>query len=186
MTGDSFEWNDKAVQSLRRFWAEGHPTAEIGRRIGVSKNAVVGKAHRLDLPGRPSPIAKESVPSTRPPKPTSRIVPQLPDILPVAITTPRPAPARIPVTVSVTAPGTNVIPVKPAVESIPPELAETSRSIGSRPGRTCCWPIGEPGTKTFRFCDLAIESRSSYCPDHARKAYVRRPETSQDAASDAR
>ena len=47
-----FEWTDDTIRELRRLWSEGHSTAEIGRRLGVSKNAVVGKAHRLDLPAR--------------------------------------------------------------------------------------------------------------------------------------
>jgi len=50
------EWTEEAIDRLRAFWDEGLPTAEIGRRLGISKNAVVGKAHRLDLPARPSPI----------------------------------------------------------------------------------------------------------------------------------
>jgi GcrA cell cycle regulator len=41
------EWNEEAILRLRTLWGEGHSTAEIGRRMGVSKNAVVGKAHRL-------------------------------------------------------------------------------------------------------------------------------------------
>ena len=53
------EWADDTIIRLRELWSEGHSTAEIGRRLGVSKNAVVGKAHRLDLPPRPSPIRRE-------------------------------------------------------------------------------------------------------------------------------
>jgi GcrA cell cycle regulator len=50
------EWNEESIARLRALWAEGLSTAAIGRRMGVSKNAVVGKAHRLNLPSRPSPI----------------------------------------------------------------------------------------------------------------------------------
>jgi len=57
---NGFGWTDQVVTRLRSLWAEGHSTAEIGRRLGVSKNAVVGKAHRLDLPARPSPIRPTS------------------------------------------------------------------------------------------------------------------------------
>ena len=49
-------WTPERIGNLESLWAEGHSTAEIGRRLGVSKNAVVGKAHRLGLPGRQSPI----------------------------------------------------------------------------------------------------------------------------------
>lgn len=49
-------WTDENIETLRQLWAEGHSTAEIGRRMRCSKNAVVGKAHRLGLTPRPSPI----------------------------------------------------------------------------------------------------------------------------------
>ncbi|MEN0076338.1 MAG: GcrA family cell cycle regulator, partial [Paracraurococcus sp.] len=54
------DWTAEAIDQLRSLWAEGHSTAEIGRRMGISKNAVVGKAHRLNLPARPSPIRREA------------------------------------------------------------------------------------------------------------------------------
>lgn len=49
-------WTDEKIAELNRLWQAGHTASEIGKRLGVSKNAVVGKAHRLRLPGRPSPI----------------------------------------------------------------------------------------------------------------------------------
>src|ERR1700712_1999949 len=52
------DWTDEVIERLRALWTEGHSTAEIGRRMGVSKNAVVGKAHRLSLTARPSPIRR--------------------------------------------------------------------------------------------------------------------------------
>ena len=59
-------WNEDRVGALRRLWDEGHATAEIGRRLRVSKNAIVGKAHRLDLPARPDPIRRSSRTKQRP------------------------------------------------------------------------------------------------------------------------
>jgi len=50
------DWTDELTAELRVLWAEGLSTAAIGRRLNISKNAVVGKAHRLNLPARPSPI----------------------------------------------------------------------------------------------------------------------------------
>ena len=64
-TNSEFEWTDDTIRELRQLWSEGHSTAEIGRRMGVTKNTVVGKAHRLDLPARPSPIRSGGSP--RPP-----------------------------------------------------------------------------------------------------------------------
>lgn len=54
-------WNDEKIQRLKKLWSEGLTTGEIGKRLGVSKNAVVGKAHRLGLKGRPSPIKRQDV-----------------------------------------------------------------------------------------------------------------------------
>ncbi|MFN4089478.1 MAG: GcrA family cell cycle regulator [Alphaproteobacteria bacterium] len=56
-------WTPELIASLENFWNEGLPTTEIGRRLGMSKNAVIGKAHRLGLSGRPSPIRRESRPA---------------------------------------------------------------------------------------------------------------------------
>src|SRR6201996_2050062 len=55
---DAAGWNDEKIGRLKKLWSEGLTTGEIGKRLGVSKNAVVGKAHRLGLKGRPSPIKR--------------------------------------------------------------------------------------------------------------------------------
>ncbi len=60
-------WTAERVLELRKLWATGASTAEIGRRLGVSKNAVVGKAHRTGLAPRPSPIRR--LPASPPPAP---------------------------------------------------------------------------------------------------------------------
>ena len=75
-TNSEFEWTDNMISELRQLWSEGHSTAEIGRRMGITKNAVVGKAHRLDLSARPSPIRTGGAP--RPPRaPRRHPVPRL-------------------------------------------------------------------------------------------------------------
>src|SRR3954468_19267616 len=76
------EWAEETIVRLRALWDEGHSTAEIGRRLGVSKNAVVGKAHRLDLPARPSPIRRDGAGSATPRKPPVRRIegPTLPPL----------------------------------------------------------------------------------------------------------
>jgi GcrA cell cycle regulator len=52
-------WTDEKINRLKRLWSEGLTTAAIGNRLGVSKNAVVGKVHRLELDGRPSPLKQQ-------------------------------------------------------------------------------------------------------------------------------
>ena len=160
------EWNEETIVHLRGLWADGHSTAEIGRRLGVSKNAVVGKAHRLDLPARPSPIRRDGPGSGQPrrsvPRPHGSTLPPLssaqPLALPQAIAPQRPRPVPTPIRV---------------------------QPIAPRPyGRlvACCWPIGEPGTREFHFCDAESEPGKPYCEEHARRAYVKLRDRREDAA----
>lgn len=65
-------WTEERITEISRLWNEGLTTAEIGKNLGVSKNAVIGKAHRLGLPPRPSPIKR--VASPRVPRPTPKTV----------------------------------------------------------------------------------------------------------------
>ena len=59
----SEEWTPKRVSALIALWNEGLSTSEIGNRLGVTKNAVVGKVHRLGLPKRGSPIKQKPKPA---------------------------------------------------------------------------------------------------------------------------
>ena len=80
--GHTSRWNDYLIQRLTALWVEGYTTAEIGQCLGISKNAVVGKVRRLQLPSRPSPIRKRAGTSTRPvstPDPTPA-----PDVKPIS------------------------------------------------------------------------------------------------------
>lgn len=171
------DWNDENIGRLRQFWADGHSTAEIGRRMGVSKNAVVGKAHRLDLPARPSPIrrlvASASLP--RSPVPRRAIGPTLPALAsePAIVVVP-PAP-----------PAATVASVVRASALPRPEVtAPALRAVATRTARLvpCCWPIGEPGTKSFRFCDADASSGKPYCAEHAQIAYVKVRDRREEAA----
>ena len=58
-------WTPELIATLTTLWSDGLPTTEIGRRLGMSKNAVIGKAHRLGLSGRPSPIRRDARPVRR-------------------------------------------------------------------------------------------------------------------------
>jgi GcrA cell cycle regulator len=62
------EWTDEIIAQLKELWGEGLSTAEIGRRLSITKNAVVGKAHRLGLPPRPSPIRRDGKPKAASPE----------------------------------------------------------------------------------------------------------------------
>lgn len=63
-------WTEERVSELTRLWESGHSASAIGKILGVSKNSVVGKAHRLKLQSRPSPIRRD--PNAKP-KPRTRV-----------------------------------------------------------------------------------------------------------------
>lgn len=164
------EWNDDTIARIRALWSEGHSTAEIGRRMGVSKNAVVGKAHRLNLPARPSPIRRgtgEKRASKR--SPIRRVTgPTLPALTSVQ----RPAQAG---------------PLAPTGLTLMPKPQVVLRSVPSQPrssGRisSCCWPLGEPGTPGFYFCGDPTVPAKPYCDQHAALAYVKVRDRREDAA----
>lgn len=173
------EWNEESITRLRTLWAEGHSTAEIGRRMNVSKNAVVGKAHRLGLLARPSPIRRDvSGGQARPPSPRRATGPTLPP-LPGAEPAP---PAAAPVAPTMVAPmAAAAPPLRPAAS---PPVQPVVRAAPVRVVRSaaCCWPIGEPGTPSFRFCDAAALSGKPYCAEHAQLAYVRVRDRREEAA----
>jgi len=50
-------WNESKLKELEKLWNEGHPISKIGEMMGVSRNSVAGKAHRMGLPKRTSPIS---------------------------------------------------------------------------------------------------------------------------------
>ncbi len=60
-------WTDERISDLVRLWDDGHTASHIGKAIGVTKNAVIGKAHRLKLPPRPSPIRQSAAPKAQKP-----------------------------------------------------------------------------------------------------------------------
>ena len=155
-----FDWNDAAISQLKALWAEGLSTAEIGRRMSISKNAVIGKSHRLDLAARLSPIRPAAQAKER--RPRRMNCPSLAELQgrpPVgakpATTVPPPPPVRV---------AARRLVVPPA-----PELPACTPLLSKHP---CASPIGEPGTKSFRFCADLAQAGKPYCPGHCVQAYV--------------
>lgn len=73
------EWTEERVAKLKGLWGEGRTASQIAVLLGdVTRNAVIGKAHRLGLKGRPSPIRKDKVATTAAPKPVRRVAAQAP------------------------------------------------------------------------------------------------------------
>jgi GcrA cell cycle regulator len=148
----SANWDADTITKLRYLWTEGHSTAEIGRRLGISKNAVVGKAHRLELPARPSPIGRGGTNSPRPARRPA--CPPLAQLMPLEAPLPT-SPARV-----FSRPG-------PATIALP------------RDDMPCCWPIGEPSRPSFHFCGADNVAGKPYCPEHCGLAY-RKPRRARE------
>lgn len=121
-----------ADAQLRTLWDDGHSTVEIGQRIGVSKNAVIGRVHRLGLKPRPSPIIRGGEPTPLLPRrvrerPTLPPLPSVAAPVPVA-SAPVPVPARAPAPV---APKAAPPPAAPKPPPVPAASLITAR---------CVWP----------------------------------------------
>ena len=156
------DWTEDTISRLRALWTEGHSTAEIGRRLGITKNAVVGKAHRLKLAARPSPIrrAAGTPRASREVLPRRVSGPTLPSLATPVEAAPPPA----------------VLPrPAPVLRAVP-----TVRPASRMPA--CCWPIGEPGTPSFHFCSDPAMAGKPYCAPHASIAYVKVRDRREDAA----
>ncbi|NMG41720.1 GcrA cell cycle regulator [Chelativorans sp. ZYF759] len=156
-------WTDERVELLKKLWAEGLSASQIATQLGgVSRNAVIGKVHRLKLSGR----GRNSASTPRPKKTATN-------------TGPRPA-ARTqrPVTTTVGATALQArFDAEPDVQArarpqdnvvIPIPLKLKLVELGER---TCKWPIGDPMHDDFAFCGVDVGECGPYCSYHSRLAY---------------
>ena len=139
-------WNDENVSRLRDLWDQGLPTAQIGKLIGFTKNAVVGKAHRIGLERRPSPIRRTAVKPDRK-KARSPVMPQLNFESKQE---------------SDNIQNRETLSFKPVVRNL------FSPSVK----RGCEWPMGHPDEPEFHFCDKERFEDKPYCIHHCTIAYV--------------
>jgi GcrA cell cycle regulator len=144
-------------------WKEGKSAAEIAKTLGkgVTRNAVIGKAHRMGLSGRPSPI-KKPVPVK---KEGAAAAPR------------KEAPAKEVKKSAAPAAGGKA---NPGFAKEAEELKKIEKEIVPLGGgvsllelteRMCKWPIGDPREADFTFCGRGIRQGTPYCPDHAAMAY---------------
>ena len=149
-------WTDERVEMLKKLWTDGLSASQIAAELGgITRNAVIGKVHRLGLSGR----AKS--PSSAAPRP--RKARAHPHMLRVS----RPA-IR----------GNTALAHAYDYEMEPePELIDNVIPIGQRRTLlelnedTCRWPIGDPGSSDFFFCGGQTMASLPYCAHHSRVAY---------------
>ena len=188
-------WNDERVEILKKMWAEGQSASQIAKELGgVTRNAVIGKVHRLGLSNRNggggtggASAATEAKPKPKAaakpaPKPKKAAAPQ-----PKEEPAPKPEPAAEAAPSPV--PGSRIKPIIPAGQPLPPQpsaneidpkaLAKVSEvekkakklSLMELTSRTCKWPVGDPATDDFWFCGLPSQAGKPYCEAHVGVAF---------------
>lgn len=141
-------WTDDRVLLLRKLWGEGRTAAEIARELGgVTRNAVIGKAHRLKLSNRVSPIQQNTKKTAARIISDRKIVEISTDAMQVVA-----APKKV---------------FKPAPEI---RYGKLYNLMDLTP-RQCRWPVGDPKEEGFGFCGCESVPGLPYCADHAKIAY---------------
>ena len=186
-------WTDERVETLKKMWGEGQSASQIAKELGgVTRNAVIGKVHRLGLsnragsgtaaPAKPAPEKKAAPVRKADPKPAA-----------AAAAKPKadPKPAKeepeldengIPISAARRAiiPAGQPLPPQPSANEISPEaLAKVSEveksakriSLMELTEKTCKWPVGDPATPNFWFCGLPVQAGKPYCEAHVGVAF---------------
>ena len=175
-------WTDERVELLKKMWSEGQSASQIAKELGgVTRNAVIGKVHRLGLSNRAG--ASAPMPEKKPAK--AAMPPSSPAPAAKAPVKPAVKPAEKVVEVTVTprkpiVPAGQPLPPQPSANEISPEALANVReveksakriSLMELTERTCKWPIGDPATDDFWFCGLAVQQGKPYCDAHVSVAF---------------
>ncbi|GLO73754.1 hypothetical protein MACH18_08340 [Phaeobacter italicus] len=183
-------WTDERVELLKKMWGEGQSASQIAKELGgVTRNAVIGKVHRLGLSNRNSGTSKPAAePKEKPaaapkpaaaapkPKPQPKTEPARPVTPEPASADARPAsPARRQII-----PAGQPLPPQPSANEISPEalakvneVEKKAKKLGlmELTERTCKWPVGDPATEDFWFCGLPVQQGKPYCEAHVGVAF---------------
>ena len=192
-------WTEERIERLKKMWTDGATASQIADELGgVSRNAVIGKAHRLGLEQRPSPVkageekdvkkpaAVASTPRLAPRAEAPKPAPAAPAAAPAASDMPPPNPPRSAPEMQYRSigpggfirqgPGDQQPPIPPApprrlVPAKPsPEVADKTGLLALN-DRVCKWPMGHPGEPDFHFCGQAANPGFPYCVQHCGVAY---------------
>ena len=179
-------WNDERVELLKKMWGEGQSASQIAKELGgVTRNAVIGKVHRLGLSNRTTsggasesgakakPAAKAASKAKAPAKAAAKSDAKAE---PVAKDVPAAPVSRIKPII----PAGQPLPPQPSANEIDPAaLAKVSEiekkakrlNLMELTERTCKWPVGDPATPDFWFCGLPVQSGKPYCEAHVGVAF---------------
>ncbi len=151
-------WTDERVELLAKLWLGGLSASQIAAELGagITRNAVIGKVHRLGLAGRAKPAANAT------PRPRQKIQPRSSGRMTSTLVRGNTALAAAPEIISEAV-------VRPVEEVIVP-LAEPVTIIDLREAM-CRWPMGDPASPDFRFCGARTPTGMPYCEGHRRLAY---------------
>jgi len=163
-------WNDERVELLRKLWSEGLSASQIASHLGgVSRNAVIGKVHRLKLssrgraqaaPARPKKVVK---PTASVAKPMAR----------TTTTTTRSMPASIGATALQVQFDTDYLPqhhMRQQPDNVVVPISRRLRLV-ELTERTCKWPNGDPLHEDFSFCGNDSAETGPYCQYHSKLAF---------------
>ena len=171
-------WTDERVEILTKMWAEGNSASQIAKELGgVTRNAVIGKVHRLGLSNRATTSTSKKTDSNAKsvPKSSSKAKQKT-----------RKIEVSEPKSDNVTSlrrqiiPAGQPLPPQPSANEISPEaLARVSEiekkakklTLLELTEKTCKWPVGDPATEEFWFCGLATQSGKPYCEAHVGVAF---------------
>jgi len=159
-------WTDERVERLKQLWADGLSASQIAAQLGgISRNAVIGKVHRLNLPGRAksggSSVSRSKRSGTAP---RSSYSPRASSPRPVMRTSGATALKQ-----EIVADAVSEIDTRPIEDVVVPiyrklELTELTE-------QTCKWPVGDPLQEDFYFCGSDCEETGPYCNYHSKLAF---------------
>ncbi len=168
-------WTDKKIEKLKVLWAKGVSTAEIGKRLDFSKNAIVGKVHRLGLSNRNSPIKTsspkiEKVKKTATKKVHEEEIKTIKSVKKSSVKT-----AQISQVKAVDKKKTSKknesqkLPEPIKQKKIPQQEGVLLIDLASD---RCCWPIDDVNSENFHFCGKKVFKNKPYCLEHCAMAYT--------------
>jgi len=177
-------WTEDRVETLKRMWAEGQSASQIAKELGgVTRNAVIGKVHRLGLSNRnaggPGAKPEGDAPETEAAAETPPLAGDATEAPAMQAEATVPAPPKPPVRKAIV-PAGQPLPPQPSANEISPEALASQRAVEKKARRlslmelterTCKWPIGDPATPDFWFCGLPTEQGKPYCEAHVGVAF---------------